>query len=101
MTIPNIRELNIELDKGSVISNPENITDVKIVINDKVEVVWEVNEEELKEALSGVRKRDFESKMLGFNNIDKAELNLKPFWKNTLPDKTSAIKVVNTLETPE
>lgn len=98
VTIPNIRELNIELDKGSVVSDPEEITDIKIVINDKINVVWEVNEEELKEALLGVRKRDFEGRMLQFKNIDRAELNLKPFWKNTLPDKAGAIKIVNTFE---
>lgn len=101
VTIPNIRDLAIELDKGSVVSDPEKITDVKIVINDKVEVVWEVNEEELKDALVGIKKRDFENKMLQFKNIDKAELNLKPFWKNTLPNKTGAIKVVNTLTVEE
>ena len=98
VTIPNIRDLNIDLDKGSVVSDPEQITDIKIIINDKVEVVWDVNEAELKEALAGARKRDFEGKMLGFKNIDKAELNLKPFWKNGLPEKTGAITVVNTLE---
>ena len=98
--IPNIRELNIELDKGSIVSDPENISDVKIVINDKVSVVWEINDLELKEALVGVRKRSFESKMLQFKNIDKAELNLKPFWKTSLPTKPGAIKIINTLDNP-
>ena len=95
VTIPNIRELNIELDKASVISDPETMTTIKIVIDDKIRVVWDINDVEIKDALAGVKKRDFESKMIQYKNIESAELSLKPFWKNTLPDKPSAIKIIN------
>lgn len=98
VTIPNIRDLNIKLDQGSVVANPADIKDVKIVIDDKISVVWEINEAELKEALAGIKKREFETKMLQFKNVDRAELNLKPFWKNSLPEKIGAIKIINTLE---
>jgi hypothetical protein len=74
---------------------------IKISIDDKVHVVWSVDDERLKEALSGIKKREFESVMLQFKNIDKAELGLKPFWKSSLPDKPHAIKIVNMLEVPE
>lgn len=98
VTIPNIRDLNIELDPTTVIGTPESTDEVKIFINDKINVVWLVNDEALKDALVGTKKREFESKMLGFKNIDKAELNLKPFWKQTMPTKPGAIRIVNTLE---
>lgn len=97
VTVSNIRELNIELDPGSAIGDPVTMQSIRIDINDKIQVVWSVEEEELQSALAGIKKRDFESKMLQFKNIDKAELSLKPFWKSRLPEKQSAIKVVNSL----
>ncbi len=99
VTIPNIRELNIELDKASVITNPENMESVKIIIDDKIRVVWDINEAEIKDVLAGIKKRDFEPQMLTFKNIESAELSLKPFWKNTLPSKPSAIKIINNFST--
>ena len=95
VTIPNIRELNIELDKASTIGNPDTMESIKIMIDDKIRVVWDVNEAEIKESLAGIKKRDFESKMLQFKNIESAELSLKPFWKGTLPTKPNAIKIIN------
>ena len=92
--IPNIKDLNIKLDMPSV-EGSEGDSDIKIIIEDKVNVVWNVNETELKDTLAGTRKRDFDSKMLQFKNIESAELSLKPFWRTTFPDKPGAIKVVN------
>lgn len=98
VAVSNIRELNIELDPAYAIGDPATMTSIKINISDKIQVVWLVSEEELKTALAGIKKRDFESKMLQFKNIDKAELGLKPFWKSRLPEKPSAIKIINTYE---
>lgn len=75
--------------------------DIKITIDDSMNVVWLVDDTVLQDALAGIKKRDFETKMLQFKNIDKAELSLKPFWKMTLPQKTSAIKIVNDLNAPQ
>jgi hypothetical protein len=101
VVIPNIRDLAITLDPASAIGDPATMQSIKISIDDKVHVVWSVDDERLKEALSGIKKREFESVMLQFKNIDKAELGLKPFWKSSLPDKPHAIKIVNMLEVPE
>lgn len=101
VTIPNIRDLNIELDKGSAVQDPQTMQDIKINIDDKIKVVWQIDDVALKDALVGIKKRDFESTMLQFKNIDRAELSLKPFWKMMLPQKAGAIKVVNTLDQTE
>jgi hypothetical protein len=96
--VSNIRDLNIELDKATAIGDPTTMESIKITINDKINVVWDIDEDGLTKALSGIRKKDFESKMIQFKNIDKAELDLKPFWKNRLPEKTEDIKITNALE---
>lgn len=99
--IPNIRELNIELDTAELSDTDESDSDIKIVIDDKVNVVWEINDTELQDVLAGTRKKDFESKMLEFKNIESAELSLKPFWRTTFPEKVSAIKIINTFNQNE
>jgi hypothetical protein len=94
--VSNLRDLNIELDPTTTIGDPNSMSTIKIRINDKVNVVWNVDEDVIKESLAGIRKKDFDSKMIDFKNIDKAELHLKPFWKNKLPEKKDAIKIENT-----
>lgn len=96
--VSNIRDLNIELDPATAIGDPTTMESIKISINDKINVVWGIDEEGLKNTLAGIRRKEFESKMIQFKNIDKAELDLKPFWKNRLPEKTQAIKIINALE---
>lgn len=96
VSIINLRDLNLMLEEGFSVSNPQTITDLKVIIEDKIQVRWDVNEEEVKEHLAGIKKRDFQNKMLEFKNIDKAELSLKPFWKSSLPEKVNSIKIVNT-----
>jgi len=93
VSIPNIRELAITLEAAEG-------SEVRMSIDDRVQVVWDISDEAVKEALVGVRRRDFESKMLEFKNIERAELALKPFWRTTLPDKPGAIKIVNTFTSP-
>lgn len=93
VSIPNIRELAIKLEAAEG-------SEVRISIDDRVQVVWNVNDEAVKEALVGARRRDFESKMLEFKNIERAELAQKPFWRTTLPDEPGAIKIVNTFTSP-
>lgn len=94
--IPNIKELNIDIDEGTDPVSVESLQDIKLMISDKIQVVWNIDEEEVKSSLVGTKKRDFESKMAQFKNIDTAELSLKPFWRTTIPEKEGAIKIVNT-----
>lgn len=95
--VSNIRDLNIELDPATAIGDPATMESIKIGISDKINVVWDIDEEGLKTALSGIRRKEFESKMIQFKNIDKAELDLKPFWKSRLPEKARSIKIINAL----
>jgi hypothetical protein len=98
VTVSNLKDLDIELDPSSAILTPALMQNIKINVSDDIHVIWNIDEDEIKSALVGSKKRDFASKMLEFKNIDKAELSLKPFWKMDLPEKPNAIKVVNSLE---
>jgi hypothetical protein len=98
--IPNIRDLNISLDMAGI-EDIESIEDVKLMVDDKINVVWGIDESAIQETLIGSKKRDFDQKMAEFKNIDSAELKLTPMWRSTLPDKVSAIKIINTLDTQD
>lgn len=94
--IPNIKDLNITLNTAGI-TDIESASDVELMVDDKIDVVWDVDEDAIKETLVGSKKRDFDQKMADFKNIDSAELKLKPVWRTTLPDKPNAIKIVNAL----
>jgi hypothetical protein len=98
VTVSNINDLNIELDKNSAVQDLTLMQDIQINITDSIAVVWNVDKDELSKALVDTKKKDFISNMAKFKNIEKAELTLKPFWKVALPSKASSIKIVNTLD---
>lgn len=94
--IPTLETLSVELMSSTEIT-PSKVDTINLSIKDNAKVIWEVDEEKLKESLAGIKKRKFESALAAFKNIDRAELSLKPFWKTSLPTKTGQIKVINTV----
>jgi hypothetical protein len=94
--IPTLETLSVELMSSTEIT-PSKVDTISLSIKDSAKVIWEIDEEKLKESLLGIKKRKFESALAAFKNIDRAELSVKPFWKNSLPSKASQIKVINTV----
>lgn len=94
--ITNIEDLNIGLvDDGNI--QPETVREITIKIEDNLNVVWDIPEEEIIEAISGIKERDFEKTMDGFgDSVEKANLDLRPIWRSNLPDKPNQIKIINT-----
>jgi hypothetical protein len=56
-------------------------------------IVWLFDQEHLKNDLVGKAKGAFETVLTGYPSIDEAEIVLRPFWRQTFPEKTSDIKV--------
>lgn len=96
--VTNIEDLNVGLvDSGNI--QPETVSEISIKIEDNLNVVWDIPEEEIIEAISGIKERDFEKTMAEFrDSIEKADLDLKPIWRSNLPDKSNQIKIINTFE---
>lgn len=94
--LPGLEDISVEL-MSSADLNPNTVDTVSLSVKGETEVIWEVDEEKLKESLVGIKKRKFESVLGEFKNIERAEYSLKPFWKNTLPSKTDQIEILNTL----
>lgn len=78
-------------------TSPETLKDAKIIsfnLSGITDLVFKVDEDKIASDLLGKRKKDFNSLMTSYKNIDSANLVLKPFWKKTIPDKLKDIKVL-------
>ncbi len=75
----------------------EKVDSVSLSVKGKGEIIWEVDEDVIKEALVGIKEREFEQTIGEFRNVEKAELAIKPFWKMTVPDEIDKISIINTL----
>lgn len=95
--IPELETISVELMSASEI-NPNKVDTISLSVKDEATVIWEVDDNSVKESLAGIKKRKFESVMGEFKNIDKAWLSVKPFWKNSVPEKLDQIKIINTVE---
>jgi len=93
-----VKESVADFDKNRVFINDlEKVDSVSLSIKGKGEIIWEVDEDLIKEALVGIKEREFESTIGEFRNIEKAELAIKPFWKMTVPSEIEKISIINTL----
>lgn len=94
--IQNLETLDFELlSPREVGENP--VSNISFSVKGRASVVWRINEEDIINALVGIKERSFETALRDFRNIEKAELSIKPFWKNALPEDRSKIKIINTI----
>jgi hypothetical protein len=63
-------------------------------LSGQTNIVWDVSSEEIIDSLLDKKKRDFESIMSTYKNIDSALVVLRPFWQTTFPSKREAIHVI-------
>ena len=61
-------------------------------------VVWVFDQGVLKSDLAGKSKGAFETILSGYPSIDEAEIVLRPFWRQTFPEKSEDIKVATVIK---
>jgi hypothetical protein len=57
-------------------------------------IVWQFDEAKLKEDLAGSLKKDARAILTTYPSIERAEINLSPFWKRSFPDSPNKIRIV-------
>ncbi|TSC83861.1 MAG: hypothetical protein G01um101417_428, partial [Parcubacteria group bacterium Gr01-1014_17] len=57
-------------------------------------VVWKLDEERLKQDLSGKLKSETVSVLASYPAIERSQVIIRPFWKKTFPDNAKKISVV-------
>ncbi len=98
VVIKDIENLSISLMSASEI-DPADVDSISISAKGNTEIIWQIDEEAIKDVLVGIKERKFQSVVSEFKSIEKAELIIKPIWKTTVPTDLERIDVVNTVET--
>ena len=61
-------------------------------------LVWVFDQGTLESDLAGKSKGAFETILSGYPSIDEAEIVLRPFWRQTFPEKSEDIKVATVIK---
>ena len=91
-TISNINDFNFTLKNKEQIM-PDQAKSIIFSLFGPAKIHWPVNVEKIANNLASRQKKEFKSILSGYDNIDKAEVILKPFWKFSFPDDPAKIKV--------
>jgi hypothetical protein len=106
-TIPGFENVPVRLSDISTLSF--NVTDPETVrpweadsfeftLSGNTEVIWVFDAAQLKEDLSGRAKEALQTVLSGYQGIERAEVVLRPFWKQSFPEDPEKISVVEVLE---
>lgn len=93
--IEDIENISMELMSKSEI-DPKTATSISLSVKGDAKVVWEVDEDTVKDKTVDIKERDFQNVITEFRNIDSAFIEIKPFWRFTTPKNKDQIKVINT-----
>ena len=67
-------------------------------LSGKAHIVWDFESNQLKEDLAGKSKGALKTVLTGYPNINEARIVLRPFWRQTFPDKIENIKIITIIE---
>lgn len=91
VTIPKIESL--AFSSTSELS-PKTDTSVSFSLAGTASVLWSVNSNDIVSSLAGAKKAQFQAILGSKTSVDKAQVVIKPFWKQSFPTDTSRITVV-------
>ncbi len=88
---------NLNKIKFSVIDkkdfNPDKSNELKFNLLGSADTVWDINKKSLAGSIAGKNKKDFNSIISKYSNIDKAEATLRPFWLEVFPKNIKDITI--------
>ena len=96
VTIPKISSLSF-LPSGDAPLDPDNDTSVTFSFDGSANILWGINQDDIKNALAGNPKSSLDDLLTGISGVDKADVVIKPFWKESFPQdpKKITVTVVN------
>ena len=97
VTIQDLEGISVSLMSASEI-NPSLVESISLSVKGETDIVWEIDEDAIKDVLIGIKERSFQPIMGEFRSIEKAELRIKPVWKTTVPEDLEKIKIINTIQ---
>ena len=90
--IPNISALTF-VPSVTTPLNPDTNTSISFSFNGMIKIIWKIKTEDVQQALVGKDKSGFSATIAAIVGIEKADLVIKPFWKQSFPDDVKKITV--------
>ncbi len=92
VAIPDYSALNI-IFASAAPTDFLSSSDITFKITGTTQVVWLTDEVALKADLAGKHKREVQGVLNNYPTIASANITVRPFWKNSIPDKPEKIKI--------
>lgn len=73
--------------------------EIEFNVSGNVELLWLTDESALKSDLAGQSKKNLPAVLVNYPTIVSATATVRPFWKSTFPEKSSKIRVRNSILT--
>ncbi len=91
--IPNLRDLNFTIYDQDALSfkDTKNLT---FNLSGETKIVYKVDENKLLADLVGRSKKDINQILSDYPNVVSGNVTLKPFWRNSLPEKPKDVKLI-------
>lgn len=90
--IENMDELEFTLlNKENFI--PEQTEQIVFQFRGPARIVWQFDEEKLRQDLAGLSKRQYETVFIGYPAIQRAESDFNPSWRRSFPDDPDKIVI--------
>lgn len=96
--IENPLEMGFRYDTASSTSSISSEDTIRFKLSGDIILVWDFDEEQLKNDLAGLSKSALPTVLSGYTAIEKAEATIRPFWKRSFPEDTKYINLKITIE---
>lgn len=88
--------LDGDSDLAIVITDPSSFNinssdQFEFTISGEVNIVWELDEERLKEDLAGKSRSDIQMVLSAYPSITEADITIYPFWRRSFPEKAEDV----------
>ncbi|MBU0611867.1 hypothetical protein KKA39_03190 [Patescibacteria group bacterium] len=91
--ISNLRDLDFSFISKDIVSF-KDIKNINFSLSGNAKIVWSIDTVKLASDLLGKNKKEFSEVLSQYSNIASADMNIKPAWKNSFPDKSKDIKII-------
>ncbi|MEI6316636.1 MAG: hypothetical protein WCO65_02850 [bacterium] len=92
VTIPGISSL-VFVPSSTAPLDPNSDTPITFSFTGTVKIIWKIKTDDIKNTLISKDKSGFSSALAAIPGVEKADLVIKPFWKQSFPDDAKKINV--------
>lgn len=93
--VSNLSDLNFAYTTD--VSDINNATKIGFSLKGEPKFVWIVDENKLKSELLGLSKKEAQSIISKYKNINEVWIETRPFWNRSIPKDSNKVTLINTL----